>query len=669
MKTRLLILASLILLFSGCLKDDRLNFMVDDSFGLTAREAIVEASIHTGSFSVGIAKNGIGSSAASVEIISGADDDKAALDAYNKANGTSFKALPAYLYEFSDSKLEYSEKEVVKEVSISWDAKLVARMMDTGADYVIPLYIKSENLSVKKEHSFIMVHLNRSSIKLSQTGVNRTVEKKTVEPDKQGIQPPLQESVILDVVIDNVIKGMDITYPVVVDNSLIASFNESSEIQYTQAPQGLVTIDTPSVTISGGNRSATLKVSFDYSVLLQNGKLEEFPSYLIPVKLDKEALKAVYKEKDFPVEGLSYGNTVAYIAFNWRPTVIGLTVRREWGKYSSDAGEWSSYIEGFTGNSERNVTLDGDFIYLAEANTTKNLWAISLKDPGSYKKLPVGTVADAGTFYLACPRVVPNDNPDINGGKPVLVVSNMAIGNPALYIYSGGINANPSAIALETWASRRLGDTFTWYGSLQDGVIFFKDADSEQGTVTFWMKGKTAGTMYLVGRIAAPAVTGAGGYFPFPDNINAGFGSTRGGNASWYISTTKNLATLEGADNAPTIEEMDAAWANSAFRFFEFKGKRYVAVAKQDGGSAGVFVLLEGGLADSWRAVLESGNIVYQAAIQNDTENESLDETASSKVSGNSGMDLDVWQEEDDVYVAVVKQNVGLSLFHLSYAE
>ena len=80
------------------MKDDRLNFMVDDSFGLTAREAIVEASIHTGSFSVGIAKNGIGSSAASVEIISGADDDKAALDAYNKANGTFFKALPAYLY-------------------------------------------------------------------------------------------------------------------------------------------------------------------------------------------------------------------------------------------------------------------------------------------------------------------------------------------------------------------------------------------------------------------------------------------------------------------------------------------------------------------------------------------------------------------------------------------
>ena len=32
-------------------------------------------------------------------------------------------------------------------------------------------------------------------------------------------------------------------------------------------------------------------------------------------------------------------------------------------------------------------------------------------------------------------------------------------------------------------------------------------------------------------------------------------------------------------------------------------------------------------------------------------------------------MDLDIYQHETDVYIAVVKQNVGLSLFHVSNDE
>ena len=69
----------------------------------------------------------------------------------------------------------------------------------------------------------------------------------------------------------------------------------------------------------------------------------------------------------------------------------------------------------------------------------------------------------------------------------------------------------------------------------------------------------------------------------------------------------------------------------------------------------------------SWREILMERNVVYQAAIQNDTENEKISEEPSPMSSGNSGMDLDLRIVGEDAYIAVVKQNVGLSLFKLTY--
>ena len=43
---------------AGCIRDDRDNFMVEDSFSLTARQSLLQTSVHTGACSVGIAKNG-----------------------------------------------------------------------------------------------------------------------------------------------------------------------------------------------------------------------------------------------------------------------------------------------------------------------------------------------------------------------------------------------------------------------------------------------------------------------------------------------------------------------------------------------------------------------------------------------------------------------------------
>ena len=651
------ILFAAALLACGCFPDERDNFMVDDSFGITSLENVVEASVHTGSYVMGIAKSGKGRTAASVRINSSQEDQEALLTSYNESHGTEFRAVMSSLVEMDATVFSFDAEDAARQVTISWDPETMATFMGDSDSYVIPVLIESDDpvVKVKDGRRFLLVHLNRSGISVKQKAVSRTIEKKNVEPDKAGNLPQLKETVSLDVEIDNPIAGVGITYPL--------------EISSTDAPAGLVRLVKESVTIPEGGKSATVQVELDYSVLLQDGVLNQFPDYEVSVRIVPDGMTATRGGKEFDLRGLSYGNTATLFRFTWKETKKGFSVTREWGRYSTESESWSDYITGFTAGSDRNVTLDGDFIYVAETNKSKNLWAISMKDPGNYRKLPVGTVKDEGIFYLSCPRVIPNGDAAINGGKDLLAVSNMAEGDPTLYVYINGTNSDPVPFTMTTWASRRLGDTYSWWGTWQDGVVFFKDYNSVQGTVTFWMSGKTSGSMFLMGRLAAPAETGAAAYFPFPDDVNNGVISVRGGEHSWLVTASKNLKTLEGADNNATLVELDPAWSNSSFRYFTLAGKRYVAVARQDSSAGGRLIILEGEEGTGWGQVITAGKKVYEAAIQNDTENEGLDTSASARFSGNSGMDLDVYRSGEDVYIAVIKQNVGLSLFRVSNDE
>ena len=654
---RISIIITGLLLLNSCFPDERNNFMVPDSFGITSLENVVEASVHTGRYVLGIAKSGKGQTAAAVHINRDQADIQSLLDAYNAEHNTDFQTVTGSMVEMNALDFDFAEKDAAKEVILSWDPDKLANFMGDSDRFVIPVLIQSSSADVKvnDDRSFLLIHLTRSSVTLKQKGISRTVDKKTVEPDKYGNQPPLQETVSLDVEIDNPIQGLGITYPI--------------EIGTTDAPVGLVKLVNDSVSIPEGGKSGTFQIVLDYSVLLQNGVLNQFPDYEVPLRIKTEGMTATLNGQAFNLQGISYGNAVIPVRFTWKETKKGLSIGREWGMYSTDSEAWSDFISGFTAGTDRNVTLDGNFIYIAETNQSKNLWAINLKDPGNYRTLPVGTVKEEGIFYLSCPRVIPNTDAEINGGKDVLAVSNMAEGDPTLYVYVNGIDNDPVPFAMTTWASRRLGDTFSWWGSWQDGVVFFKDYNSTQGTVTFWLSGRTSGTMYLVGRLAAPAETGAASYFPFPDDINKGIISVRGGETSWLVTASKNLKTLEGADNNATLTPLDPLWANCSFRYFTLAGKRYVAVAKQDSSSAGRLLVMEGEGGDGWGQIVTSGKLVYQAAIQNDTENDALDETPSAMFSGNSGMDLDVYQSGGDVFIAVIKQNVGLSLFRVSYDE
>ena len=659
MKKTIIWLAA-VLLLTGCIRDERDNFMVPDSFGINADDLLQETSVHTGNYVLGISKSGKGQASGKVSISLA----ETALPDYNEAHETDFKAVLPSLVSFDQEMLDFAVEDVTRTFTISWDPEIMAQFISEDTRYVIPLRIQSQDLTVNEGRELVLLHLNRSGVSVPQTSVSRVVEAKDVEPGPGGEQPELQETLILDVNLKPAVKYLGLSFPVCVDNSLIDSYNQAHQTSYVPAPDGLVTLLDNDAVIEEGAIGGNFRVLLDKSVLLKDGQLVEFPDYLIPVRLQREKLTASLHGENFDLKGLSYGNLVTYISFSYYAPPPGLSVIRMWGKYSTETASWSDYLGDFTAGADRNVALDDNYIYIAETNTSKNLWAISLQDPGIYKRLPVGTVADEGIFYLSCPRIIPNTSADINGGKDVLAVSNMNAGDPKLYVYADGIDADPRVINMSTWASRRLGDTFTFWGSMQGGMLFFKDFSSPDGTVTFKLNGLNA--MWLIGRIVAPAAVGAGSYFPFPDNINQGVSSVRGGETAWLTTASKDLYTLEGADKEPTLAELSGYFADTAFRFFEFDGKRYIAYTRQVSPSDGRLFILEGEAGQSWSGMLEERNVIYQAAIQNDTEQEGLDDTPSPKASGNSGMDLDVRIAGNEVYIAVVKQNVGLSLFRMS---
>lgn len=353
------------------------------------------------------------------------------------------------------------------------------------------------------------------------------------------------------------------------------------------------------------------------------------------------------------------------------PHVPGLKIERVWGKYSTADASWNQYFGG-TPNTDRNVAMDDENIYLAETNDTKNLWAISISDPATVKKLPVGTVKDEGTFRLSCPRVIRNSDAAINGGKDVLAVSNMTWGDPTLYFYSNGIESDPTVVKMPTWAERRLGDTYTVWGTLQDGMLFFKDFDNATAMMTFRLFGKVEGSNALQGRFVMTDGTGAGAYYPFPEDVKKGIYASRDNRKIWWVTTKSDPITATGGNECTLVQEESGYYTNvPSIQYIEWNGKRYVAYTRQVSATDGRLFILEGQASDGWQSIIQTRKVVYQAALQTDAAFQDGDyhpemEAESPKASGNSGMDLAVREIGGAMYIAAVKQNVGLSLFKMT---
>ena len=321
-----------------------------------------------------------------------------------------------------------------------------------------------------------------------------------------------------------------------------------------------------------------------------------------------------------------------------------------------------SYMAAFGGKADkdRNMTMDGEYIYIAETDGTPVLWKISIAD-GTAVKMPVGTVDGGGTFALACPRIITNTDPGINGGKDVLAVCNMGQGTQLyLYLYVNGTESDPVKIPMNvTGLGRRLGDQFSVSGSLQSGYAWFKEQNTNavmlhQLVITSENLSRFAQEGIWPDRVMLPeggdTARGSFYFYPGADWSKAVYTSTA---TSAYV--TRNEAVLTA--NKATYEPTDFAKSYTGchgINFFKYNGKDYIAYTSF---SQQTLYIIEGAAnADGVKAAMDAQKVVFKAKISSDS---------NACWAGNSGADCMVYTKDGKTYVAGHIQNVGVVVYEL----
>ncbi|MBQ3250533.1 MAG: hypothetical protein IJB05_05260, partial [Bacteroidales bacterium] len=182
---------------------------------------------------------------------------------------------------------------------------------------------------------------------------------------------------------------------------------------------------------------------------------------------------------------------------------------------------WNAAVP-FGGGQDRNMTMDSEYVYVAQAAGGNGaVKAISIADPSQTKDVKVKTYTpeglDNGTHAVTCVRMLPNTDPAVNGGKDVLVGSNLTLGDGTekltIYVWSNGIDADPDYFVIDSGV-RRVGDKFTVKGTYQSGELYFFDFNDGNTVIRVNMKDGVAGLWgtpelaYATGRFAMP-VAGA----------------------------------------------------------------------------------------------------------------------------------------------------------------
>ena len=409
-------------------------------------------------------------------------------------------------------------------------------------------------------------------------------------------------------------------------------------------PQTFVTGSTLVVTLTTTNYTITKTLTMKNDVTLGAGNI-------LPIKVKIE-------DADIPVK-----------------------VTKLWSLVSPNSTtSWFTQYLGGGANGDRNVAIDGTNVYVADFSndaTSKNIYAIKIAETtssaASYSMLPNTTITTDGIRAVTCPRVVKKSD-----GTPVLIVSQLS-NSPEkginLYVYDqvGGIEADPRVVKLNrAYSSARFGDTFTLWGTYEKCMLFYHAMDGN-GFVTFpFASGLSAASATLTDRINTSELnpninSGFSSYHPFPDDISRGIANNRAFGRWWYIQASTTLwdATW-GAVPLSASERMAGIWetvntnaGTEGHNFIEFKGKRYVIYGcRLDGFATGYLVIKQGALTDDWLTIINKG-ISSTVALEQITGN--------GHTTGNgSGLDVAVWQEDDQVLIAIDMQDVGLAVYKMS---
>ncbi len=140
------------LVSASCFKDDRNNFLPEESVYLLNEKVLMSVDVALDSVEVVIVKSGKGMSECDVTILL----DQEGLAEYNELNDESYEMLADNVLTLSETKVHFAKEDFRKTVWIKWDSRAVAALLALKP-YVIPVSIKAEPLEIKEGRSFIII--------------------------------------------------------------------------------------------------------------------------------------------------------------------------------------------------------------------------------------------------------------------------------------------------------------------------------------------------------------------------------------------------------------------------------------------------------------------------------------------------------------------------------
>ena len=327
----------------------------------------------------------------------------------------------------------------------------------------------------------------------------------------------------------------------------------------------------------------------------------------------------------------------------------------------------------FGNGADRNMTMDSEYVYVAQAAGGNGaIKAISIADPAVRKDVKVQTYTpaglDNGTHAISCVRMLPNNDPSVNGGKDVLVASNLTTGDGTekliVYVWSNGIDADPNYFVIDSGA-RRLGDKFTVRGTYQSGELYFFDYGDGTSVV------RVAMTEGVAGLWGSPELAYATGRYTIPVNAANNIGECTihpaasfdaGGNPAAALLTTNTTSGFftqkEGMDYNASAWGADPGLAQTfGYNFFEHNGKDYVAyvkIATPDRNSATLNIIEDVNGAADFQGTLEAKTGLVTLPVEGTgNAGHGVGDCATAVVDGVR-------------YIAVQGQNMGVTLYRLN---
>ncbi|MBO4566677.1 MAG: hypothetical protein J5695_05575, partial [Bacteroidales bacterium] len=352
-------------------------------------------------------------------------------------------------------------------------------------------------------------------------------------------------------------------------------------------------------------------------------------------------------------------------------------VSKLWEKLSTSETNWLTAIGGNAG-TDFNIAIDNENVYVTEFGGSKKIWAIDIATGQNISSVNTSTVESKGfdgSIFLSCARVVKKSD-----GTPVLLATNLFqdsdSDNPTgrLYVWDEGITTAPKVKVLQSWASgRRLGDTWTTYGDFEDCWMIM-GTQTGNGFVTFCVP--SGSTSYLISRLAIETANFCS-YYPFPGDLTHGMFTWRGGehddglayrNRLMTVNSTEAAIKTEGAHTSE-LTKLSTWMGNyennngSGFNYIEFNGKRYVIwVINMADSKTFDLVIKEGSANTPWQDIINTSSASITSA-GGFAFRESL--VGGVATTWKQGTDCAVWNNGNEVYIAVNKINVGLAVYKM----